>query len=307
MENYLEQFISYLEVERRYAPPTLVAYRKDIEQFMHFCSPEGPFDPALVSRDDLRSWVVQLHGGATPLKPASVNRKLSAVKSYFRYLRVRGLHDQDLFVGVGSMKLPRRLPVFVEESRMERLTAALMTQSGEFEQERDALIILLFYATGVRLSELAQISVNDFSDDFSQLKVYGKGGKERLLPILAPIQRKLKSYLALDCWQNSCNSEKKALFLTQEGRPLSRSTIYRTVRESLAEAGVQGKRSPHVLRHTFATHLLNRGVDVRLIQELLGHSSLAATQLYTHSNIERLKEVYHRAHPRAHKNKEETL
>ena len=160
------------------------------------------------------------------------------------------------------------------------------------------MIVLRFYACGLRLAELVDIDRGDFSDDFTSLRVRGKGDKERLVPVLEFLREKILHYLTLIEGQNICNSSEKALFLTHKGKRISRMTVYRVVRGELEQSGVQGKKSPHVLRHTFATHLLNGGADMREIQELLGHASLQATQVYTHNSIARLREVYAKAHPR---------
>ena len=170
---------------------------------------------------------------------------------------------------------------------MNSLVDELLDPSDDFLAQRDALVILLLYATGIRLAELLSLRIDDFSDDFDILKIKGKGDKERIVPVIRA--------------ENICESGNNCLFLTRDGKPMSRTEAYRVVHGVLREAGVQGKSSPHVLRHTFATHLLNRGTDIRVIQELLGHASLEATQIYTHNSIEALKQAYKQAHPRAKK------
>ena len=168
-----------------------------------------------------------------------------------------------------------------------------------FEQERDALIILLFYACGLRLAELVAINRTDLSADLRTLRVRGKGDKERLVPIVSYLSEKISAHLDTISRQQICNFEENALLLTCKGRRISRTAVYRIVQRTLGEAGVQGKKSPHVLRHTFATHLMNGGADMREIQELMGHASLRSTQVYTHNSIARLREIYASAHPRA--------
>ena len=327
MMQALENFLNYLAAEKRYSALTVRAYGDDIRQFMRFCLSEGEssssrvddptpnadaektdpaerFDPVLVETNDLRAWVMSLTGDEHR-RATTVNRKISAVKSFYRYLRAKGIIEGDPFLKVSTLRTPKRLPSFVEQSRMKRLTASLMSPSDDFEIERDALVILLFYATGIRLAELRDIRVSDFSDHFTRLKVRGKGDKERVVPVIAPVAEKIAAYLRLIREQNICKTDINLLFLTSEGKQISRSEIYRIVHRILRAAGVQGKSSPHVLRHTFATHLLDAGVDIRTIQELLGHSSLGATQVYTHNSIEQLKRVYNQAHPRAKKSNEE--
>lgn len=322
--NHLEAFLNYLLAEKRYSALTVRAYGDDIRQFMRFCldggngnapeassgehpreDPARDFDPTLVQANDLRAWIMSL-SGEEHRRATTINRKISSVKSFYHYLRSREVLSSDPFQKISALRIPKRLPSFIEPSRMKRLTDSLMQPTDDFATERDALIILLFYATGIRLAELRDIRVSDFSSGFTRLKVRGKGDKERVVPVVAPAAAKIARYLALLREQNICESDINFLFLTSEGKQISRSEIYRVVRHILHEAGVQGKSSPHVLRHTFATHLLGSGVDMRIIQELLGHNSLGATQVYTHNSIEQLKRVYNQAHPRAKKpNKEE--
>lgn len=169
---------------------------------------------------------------------------------------------------------------------------------------RDALTVAMFYGCGIRLAELIALNRNDFSDDYRQVRIRGKGDKERIVPLVDPLRRILVHYLQLIERQNICNSQEKALILTLKGARISRSVVRRIVEQALNKEGVQGKKSPHVLRHTFATHLLNHGADMREIQELLGHSSLQATQVYTHNSITRLQEIYVKAHPRERRKEE---
>ncbi len=310
--NLLPDFLSYLLSERRYSALTVRAYGDDLRQFMRFCleaagveveegeDPAAKFDPAAVQANDLREWIMDLTG-EQKRQASTVNRKISSVKAFYRYLRKREVVGDDLFRRISALKTPKRLPAFVEQSRMKRLSESMLSPTDDWQTERDALIILLFYATGIRLAELRDIRVEDFSEGFTRLKVRGKGDKERLLPVVEPVARKIERYLALIQHEKACENGINFVFLTGEGDQIGRSEIYRIVQETLREAGVQGKSSPHVLRHTFATHLLNSGMDIRTIQELLGHSSLGATQVYTHNSIEQLKQVYNQAHPRAKK------
>lgn len=256
------------------------------------------FDPSLVDGNDLRAWIMHLTG-EEHLSARSVNRKISSIKSYFRFLRKKGVIHKDPFLRITALKMPRRLPSFVEESRMQQILNSIVHPSDDWLVERDALIVLLFYATGIRLAELVDIQIDDFSDHFSLLKVHGKGDKDRVVPVIEAVSAKIVHYLALCRGLEICESGINFLFLSQRGRRISRSEVYRVVHTMLRGAGVQGKSSPHVLRHTFATHLLNSGADIRMIQELLGHTSLGATQVYTHNSIEQLKQVYNKAHPRA--------
>mgnify|MGYP000798762596 CR=1 FL=1 len=205
---------------------------------------------------------------------------------------------RDVVHPIPSLRTSQRLPAFVPESRMNGIVSECECDSEDFVRERNSLIILLLYTCGLRLAELVGIDRDDFSADFSSLRIRGKGDKERIVPMLEFVREKILHYIGLIERQNICISSEKALFLTHKGKRISRTAVYRTVQEELDRAGVQGKKSPHVLRHTFATHLLNGGADMREIQELLGHASLQATQVYTHNSIARLREIYAKAHPR---------
>lgn len=302
----VDAFVRYLGAERRYSPLTLHNYRRDVELFVAWWSEMSgeEFSPERVEKDHLREWIVHLSetGG---LSASSLNRELSSLRSLFRWLRREGKIERDLATAITSVRTPKRLPSFVPESRMRPIVEEAVSPSTPeradtaFEEERDRLIILLLYTTGLRLAELVAINTDDFSADMRSLRVVGKGDKERLVPILPPVAEKISAYTATTKRQQICKSQEKALFLTKKGARISRSAVYRLVGRVLGEAGVQGKRSPHVLRHTFATHLMNGGADMREIQELLGHSSLQTTQVYTHNSIARLSEVYASAHPRS--------
>lgn len=304
----VDAFVRYLGAERRYSALTLHNYRRDVERFIAWWSKtaDEEFSPTKVKKDHLREWIV--HRSETGhLAASSLNRELSSLRTLFRWLRREGVIEQDLARAIPSLRTPKRLPSFVPESRMQPIISEALEPSDEekttspFERERDHLIILLLYTTGLRLAELIAIDTNDFSADMQTLRVVGKGDKERLVPILAPVAKKISAHIASIERQQICKSEEKALFLTNKGRRISSSSVYRLVNRVLGEAGVKGKRSPHVLRHTFATHLMNGGADMREIQELMGHSSLQTTQVYTHNSIARLSEVYSAAHPRSRK------
>ena len=294
----LDKFIRYLEAERRYSPLTVRNYRRDVEAFLTWLGvDDAAFDPRRITSEDIREWIVH-RSEQGRLSAASINREVSSLRSFFRWLHRTGAVDRNVAKSVPSLRTSRRLPAFVPESRMSGIVSECRYDSEGFVTERNSLIVLMFYACGLRLAELVDIDRGDFSDDFTSLRVRGKGDKERLVPVLEFLREKILHYLTLIEGQNICNSSEKALFLTHKGKRISRTTVYRVVCEALGQGGVQGKKSPHVLRHTFATHLLNGGADMREIQELLGHASLQATQVYTHNSIARLREVYAKAHPR---------
>lgn len=295
----LESFITYLQAEKRYSEYTVRCYRDDIAAFIESLRLSGSeFDPAAVTTDDIREWIVGLSGR---LAAVSVNRKISAVSSFFRWMHSKGIISRNPCLRVGSLKTPHRLPVWIPESKMETITAGLLErfEAGGIRERRDATILLLFYSCGIRLAELTAMDVSDISAGCDSIRVQGKGDKQRLVPLPGITAGILKRYVAEITGLNIWKSDRKPLFLTDRGNPVSRAAVYAIVRNWLEQMGVQGKRSPHVLRHTFATHLLDSGADMREIQELLGHSSLAATQVYTHNSIAALKKVYASAHPRS--------
>lgn len=286
----LNEFIRYLEAERRYSPLTIRNYRHDVAQLLAWLDIDDTAESLRrVSTDDIREWILhrteEAHLGA-----ASMNREVSSLRSFFRWLLSRGIVERNVVQPVAALRTSRRLPVFIPESRMGGIVRDCEFDTDRFLGERNSLILLMLYGCGLRLAELVGINRDDFSDNYTTLRVRGKGDKERQVPILEFLREKILYYLDLIERQNICKSSEKALFLTQKGKRISRITVYRIVKEELGRGGVQGKKSPHVLRHTFATHLLNGGADMREIQELLGHASLQATQVYTHNSIARLRE-----------------
>ena len=294
----LDEFIRYLAAERRYSPLTVRNYRRDVERFLAWLGTnDAHFDPRTVTTGQVREWMIDRTEKGR-IGAAAMNRELSSLRTLFRWLHRTGVVEKNVLQPLVSLKTSHRLPAFVPETRMAPLVAECEEESDEFIAERNSLIILLFYSCGLRLAELVGIDRGDLSADGSSLRVRGKGDKERLVPILDEVREKILHYLQLRARQQICNSEEKALFLSHQGKRISRTTVYRLVQNELTRAGVQGKKSPHVLRHTFATHLMNGGADMREIQELLGHASLQATQVYTHNSIARLKEIYAAAHPR---------
>lgn len=294
----LAQFIEYLAAERRYSPLTVRNYRRDIERLLEWLGiDEAHFAPELITPERVREWILY-RTETDSIGAASMNRELSSLRSLFHWLLRTGAIQKDVLLQISSLKTSRRLPAFVPESRMSNVVEECTSPGEDFEDTRNSLIIILFYTCGLRLAELVGINRGDFSADYTSLRVRGKGDKERIVPLLKSVREQILHYIALIERQNICISTGKALFLTHKGMRISRSVVYRAVRRELSRAGVQGKKSPHVLRHTFATHLMNGGADMREIQELLGHASLQATQVYTHNSIARLRDVYTKAHPR---------
>ena len=296
----VEEFLNVLESERRYSLYTVGGYRRDIYAFLEWCGVDADaFDPDSFKRYDINDWAVYLFEQKGH-KATSVNRSLASLRSFWKWLLKQGYTTHDIVGTIKQFKAPKRLPTYVPETRMSDVIVGLKEDiaSDDFERLRDALIMLLLYTCGLRLSELVEANVEDLSSDFRTIRVCGKGSKVRIQPIVKSVGELLKKYFSQNSSQNICIGQKKALILSKKGERINRRTVQRIVERKLKCYGIQGKTSPHVLRHTFATHLLNDGADLREIQELLGHSALRTTQVYTHTNIESLKRVYHRAHPR---------
>lgn len=298
--NLVDRFLLWLEAERRYSPLTVRNYRHDIDEFLGWMSlSRDSFVPQNIKREDVEEWIIYL-GETRKLKSTSVNRTVASLRTFWRWMLHHNHVERDIVSLIRSAKTPRRLPVFVPDSRMSEVVEGIKEDlsSGDYVRVRDAVVVVLFYTSGLRLAELHAANIDDISADFSNIRVVGKGRKERMVPLIAPVQKILKKYFSQKSSQNICIGQKKALILSEKGERLSQRTLQRIVGRVLKASGVQGKTSPHVLRHTFATHLLNMGADLRDIQDLLGHSSLKATQVYTHNDVERLKAVYAEAHPR---------
>ncbi len=296
----IQGFITYLEVEKRYSPLTVRNYHRDILRFLQWLGIEADrFDPNSITAEHIHQYIIHRSSGSSGVGASSMNREISSLRSLWNYLRMKGCIDKNIFSHIGSLKSRQHLPIFVPESRMTQVVtdAKQERDNDDFKRRRDALIVMMFYTCGLRLAELIGIDRDHLADDYRTLKVRGKGDKERIVPIIEPVRGMISDYISYIERQNICNSQQKALFLSTEGRRISRSSVYRLVKSGLTKAGMQGKKSPHVLRHTFATYLLNDGVDIRVIQELLGHSSLKATQVYTHNNIDKLQQIYAVAHP----------
>ncbi len=298
------RFAGYLAAERRYSSLTVRNYLRDAERFAAWGAEAsgGAFSLCEARSEDVRSWIVALSESGD-MCSASINRTVASVRSLYRYLRREGLVTRDVFAGVSSLRTSRRLPTFVPDNRMAYVVREVLERldSGDGRTRRDALMVLVLYTCGLRLAELTAIRRDDFAADFSTLRVRGKGDKVRMVPLLDRVAREIKRGFERNSAENICPNGEKSLFLSSRGCPVSRSDVQRSVARLLRECGVQGKCSPHVLRHTFATHLLNDGADLREIQELMGHASLKATQVYTHNDIARLRQVYATAHPRSRK------
>jgi integrase/recombinase XerC len=286
--------LQYREHEKRYSAHTLTAYRSDLEQFREFAvSAYGIASLKEADYQIIRSWAVSLM--SEKLDARSVKRKITTLRSFFRYLLKTGAVNVNPAARVTSPKLSKKLPVFLDENKLNPYLDALV--AGDFAETRNQLLLELFYSTGIRLSELIHLKEPDTDLYSCTIRVLGKRNKERILPFSLQMKTLISSYLELKK-AIPCPPGRELLVL-ENGKPMYPKLVYRIVKSHLSQLTTHKKKSPHVLRHTFATHMLNGGADINAIKEMLGHSSLAATQVYTHNNIEKLKNIYKQAHPRA--------
>lgn len=289
------RFYLYLESEKRSSAHTLQSYKLDLEQFSVFIKSSFEIEALeLINSSMIRSWIATMVDDG--YKPASIHRKLSSLNALFRYSMKMGIVSSNPARGLAKPKISKRLPTFVDERQMAQLSVVMSKEEKGFVGSRNRLIISLFYETGMRLSEL--MGLTDQSIDFgnSQIKVLGKRNKMRYVPVGKEMLDQIKQYIA---HRNESIAERATaqLLVNEKGQKISKSLVYSIVKTYLSTITTQKKKSPHVLRHTFATHMLNAGADLNVIKEILGHSSLAATQVYTHNTIEKLKGV-HKLHPR---------
>ena len=285
------KFIKYLSAEKRFSEHTITSYSTDLDQFSIFLSEEYQIsnEDSEISFQIVRSWIASLlEKGVTP---RSVNRKISTLKTYFKFLIREKVISESPMLKIVAPKSKKRLPVFIEENQIENLLNEVEFDEG-FIGERDKLIIELFYVTGIRLSELINIKIFDINFNNSLIKVLGKRNKERLIPLSINIVNELQTFVKKYNLNNY-------LFTNLGGTKVYTKLVYRVVKKYIGKISSVNKKSPHILRHTFATHMLNNGADINAIKELLGHANLSATQVYTHNTIEKLKTVYKQAHPRA--------
>lgn len=292
-----DRFLDYITYEKRYSQHTIHAYRSDLEQFTDFIATQyNLYDINKVGHQIIRSWVVSLMESGNTAR--TVNRKITTLKSYFRFLIKEEEIVENPMNRVIAPKTSHRLPVFIEQESMNILFDEIDFGDG-YPAARDRMIMELFYATGMRLSELVNLKDADIDLYKNVLKVTGKRNKQRLIPFSDNLVGLLNGYLEVKRKTFPVNEEYTHLFLTNKGEMLYPRLVYRIVHHYLNLVTTISKRSPHVIRHTFATHMLNNGADLNAIKEILGHANLAATQIYTHNTIEKLKSIYKQAHPRA--------
>ena len=303
---FSDKFIQYITFEKRYSPHTVSAYQSDLDQFMQFLNPAGAAPtvtiPTDITHHDIRNWMVHLMDAK--LTPRSVNRKIATLRKYFKFL----LQEGDITVNPTSRitgpKVPKNLPVVVDGDKLTNMldgrldTATHQIFTDDFEGIRNKVIIEMLFGTGMRLAELTGVKETDIDFYENTIKVLGKRNKQRIIPLNTELVQLLKRYIEAKKSENF-NNNSLTFLVTNKGSNVYPKLIYLVVQKYLANISTQDKKSPHVLRHTFATSLLNKGADLNAIKELLGHANLSATQIYTHNSVERLKSIYKRAHPKA--------
>ncbi|OGS36174.1 MAG: hypothetical protein A2293_04635 [Elusimicrobia bacterium RIFOXYB2_FULL_49_7] len=302
MQQAIRNFINYLEKERNLSLHTSEAYSRDLTQFVTFLNKEGSHpDPKTIDRHAIRRFLAELNYAR--YHKSSIERKLTALKTFFRYLCKTGVLEVNPAELLSAPKKEKRLPIFLEERETEALMA--LPSGADFTSIRDRAILELFYGSGIRLSELTGLNIHSVDAREKSVRVFGKGRKERMVIVTDPYLSLHRTYLEkrTELLNSLSEAEKRpnaeALFLSHTGQRLSNRSVQRLVADKLSKITEKKKKSPHVLRHSFATHLLNAGADLFAVKELLGHENLSTTQVYTHVTAERLKQIYKLAHPRA--------
>ncbi len=291
----VNQFIRYLQTERRSSVHTVLAYQKDIQSFSTFLREQFELDsPEEASMEMVRSWIVDLMD--KKLSPGSVNRKISSLKAYYNYLLKLGIIGKTPMQNIHSLKRGSSLPVYVDQDKMHILLKEMLP-GDDFASLRNRLVILILYATGIRLSELLTLKISSIDFAGNRLKVLGKRNKERIIPFSVKMKGEVQTYIKVK--EKTFPMAGEWLVVTNKGEKAYPKLIYRIVHNALT-GYTATRKSPHVLRHTFATHLMNNGASLNAIKDLLGHANLSATQIYTHTSIEQLKSIYSQAHPRAY-------
>lgn len=287
-------FLNYLRFEKRFSPHTLTSYQQDLSQFAAFLVQTfGTLPCKNIETFHLRSWLASLKDEAN--KPRTINRKMAALSSFFKFLMQQQVVSKNPVEALHNLRTEERLPEFLKENEAEFLLETIDFPEG-FQGKTERLICEMLYQTGMRRNELLQLKDNNVEWSLRQLRVLGKGNKERLIPMSAEMLASIKEYQEAKKFLGFIETD--ALLVLKNGKPLYAGYIYTTVKKYLTKVTTLKKKSPHILRHSFATHLLNHGANIQAIKDLLGHSSLAATQIYTHTNIEKLKEIHKLNHPR---------
>ncbi|MGB0918600.1 MAG: tyrosine-type recombinase/integrase [Flavobacteriales bacterium] len=298
MREIVEGFLDYIQKEKRFSEHTVTAYSKDLDQFIYHISENLEIASIQeVDHHDIRSWIVSILED-DKLQATSVNRKISCLRSFYKHLIRNEVVDKNPMAKITSLKTKKKLPLFLEQTQMENLLNQ-MEFGEDFKGLRDKLIIELLYCTGMRRAELIGLKSSNVNIGNQEIKVLGKRNKERIIPLSQTSLLLVAEYRALAKAEFDGNNQTEFLLVNDGGEQMSDGFVYRKVNRYLRLVTTIEKKSPHILRHTFATHMLNNGADLNAIKELLGHASLSATQVYTHNTIEKLTQIYKQAHPRA--------
>ena len=293
----VNQFLDYLQLEKKYSAHTVTAYKGDLQAFSEYLSLECDLQQLTsVNYSHIRSWIIAL--GEAGISNSSINRKISSLKSFYKFLQKTGQLKVSPLAKHRALKTSRKIQIPFSESEVEK--ALDNFEATTFEDLRNKLVIEMFYSTGIRRNELIEIQLRDIDLQEGLLKVLGKRNKERSIPLLPSVIETLKEYL-VERRTHEKSASQSYLFLTGKGVKMNETFVYRLINNYFRGVSSKVKKSPHILRHSFATHLLNQGANLNAVKELLGHSSLAATQIYTHSSIAELSKVYKNAHPRNRK------
>lgn len=288
-------FIDYLTLEKKYSPHTIVAYKNDLETFLNFATEGYDYKTIKdVNYSIIRSWIISLVDAGVSNR--SINRKVSSLKTYYKFLLKTSQIEVNPLIKHKALKTAKKIQVPFSEAEIENVLE-LLQESNDFEGVRNKLIVELFYSTGIRRAELVGLKFSNVSVNQKTIKVLGKRNKERIIPLVTSVVETIKHYIELRS-EISSIEDKAYFFLLSKGVKIYETLVYRVINTYFSKASEKVKRSPHILRHSFATHLLNEGADLNAVKELLGHSSLASTQVYTHNSIAKLKEVYRDSHPR---------
>lgn len=302
---FTERFIQYIKFEKRYSPHTVSAYQSDLDQFIGYLNNPDKKDPApepeithpsQITHHLIRNWMVEMM--SHDILARSINRKIATLRKYFKFLLQEGIITHNPASKITTPKIPKNLPVVVEDVKLTQMLDDDEIFSHDFKGTRDKLVVEALFGTGMRLAELMGVKESDINIYEGTVKVLGKRNKQRIIPINNELKHLVARYLELKKSENFHNNS-ETLIVTDKGADAYPKLIYLIVQKYLSNISTQNKKSPHVLRHTFATSLLNRGADLNAIKELLGHANLSATQIYTHNSVERLKSIYKQAHPKA--------
>ena len=294
--NLITSFLEYLSLEKKYSVHTIKAYRRDLISFQNFCIESYQQEKISdINYSQIRSWIVDLV--ERKVSNRSVNRKISSLKSFYKYLQKIKIIQNNPLSSHKALKTSKKIQVPFSIKEVNEVLSNIETEDS-FESTRNKLIVALFYSTGMRRTELIQLKMNSINFSEKQLKVIGKRNKERLLPLLPSVLKSMHNYIKQ---RDLIDTSEDYLFLTSKGNKLYETLVYRIINNYFSNGSSKLKKSPHILRHSFASHMLNEGADLNSVKELLGHSSLASTQVYTHNSLEQLKKVYKQAHPRSTK------